>query len=112
MSEKTYVAGWIFWIFAIIMVIAGIMALFKPAGMWWDRQVQLESHQYQEARATEMAIFRAQLGAVRSRMNDPDLTPEMRDALKRQEMMLMQQMSISGTRSGQEGIITKSINNL
>ncbi len=112
MSEKTFVAGWMFWIFAIFMVMAGLVALTKPAGMWWDRQVMLESPQYQEARSTEMAVFKSQLVAVRSRMNDPELTPQLRESLNRQEMMLMQQMNISGTRASQKGIITKTINNL
>ena len=111
MSEKTFVAGWMLWIFLIFMVMGGVLAIFRPAGMWWERQVMIESHQYKEARATEQAIFKSQLIAVRSRMNDPTLTPQLRAALKRQELMLMQQMNISQTRAGQKGIITKTIEN-
>ena len=109
MSEKTFIAGWMFWIFAIFMVMAGVIAMFRPAGMWWERQVMLESHQYSEARATEMAIFKSQLVAVRSKMNDPNISPELYRTFQRQEMMLTQQMNISKTRAGQKGIITKTL---
>jgi len=110
MSNKTYIAGWLLWLFAIMMVMVGIMALFKPAGMWWDRQVMIESHQYSEARNTEMATFKAQLVAIDS-MLSTETDPSVRADLNRQKMMLTQQMSISSTRAGQEGIITKTINN-
>jgi len=110
MSEKTEVAGWAFWIFLIMMIMAVIMAAFKPMGMWWDRQVQLESHQYKEARATEQAIFKSQLIAVRHQLANPDISQGMREGLQRQEAMLMQQMSVSNIRAEQKGIITNTIN--
>ena len=110
MSEKTLVAGWVFWVFFLVLIMVSITTVFKPFGMWWDRQVQLESHQYKEARATENAIFKSQLVAVQSKLQDPNISEQMRNNLKRQESMLVQQMYISRTRAGQEGIITKTIN--
>ena len=109
MSEKTFIAGWAFWLFLIVLIMVGITTAFKPLGMWWDRQVQLESHQYQEARVTENAIFKSQLIAVQSKLRDQTITPQMRNILQRQEAMLQQQMSVSNIRAGQKGVITKTI---
>lgn len=109
MSEKIEFAGWWLWIVFLLIITAGIFAIFKPMGMWWDRQVMLESHQYSEARATEMATFKAQLANI-DMMLATETDPEVRADLNRQRMMLMQQMSISNTRSGQQGIISKTLN--
>ena len=110
-QDKREFGGWWIWVLFLVMITIGIFAVFKPAGMWWEREVMLESHQYKEARATEMATFKAQLVAV-DMMLATESDPTVRADLKRQKMMLTQQMSISRTRAGQEGIITKTINNL
>jgi len=109
-QDKREVGGWWFWILFLVMITIGIFAVFKPAGMWWEREVMLESHQYKEARNTEMATFKAQLAAV-DMMLATEADPTVRADLNRQKMMLTQQMSISRTRSGQEGELSKAIRN-
>jgi len=110
-KDKRELGGWWFWIFFLSIITVGIITMFKPAGMWWERQVMLESHQYSEARQTEMATFKSQLVMIDSLLNT-ESDPTVRADLKRQRNMLMQQMNISSTRARQEGIFTKTINNL
>ena len=108
MSDKTFVAGWWFWILGLILITGGILAVFKPIGMWWDRQVMLESHQYKEARTTENATFRAQLAQIEQRLmteKDANIIAD----LQSQRAMLNSQMSISNARASQNGIVSNVI---
>jgi len=110
-SDKREVGGWWIWILFLVVITIGIFAVFKPMGMWWEREVMLESHQYKEARATEMATFKAQIVAI-DMMLGQESDPTVRANLTRQKMMLTQQMSISKTRAGQEGELSRAIRNL
>lgn len=107
-QDKREVGGWWIWILFLVIITIGIFAVFKPMGMWWEREVMLESHQYKEGRATEMATFKAQLVAV-DMMLATESDPTVRANLNRQKMMLTQQMSISRTRAGQKGVITQAV---
>ena len=107
-KDKREFGAWWLWIVMLLVFTTGIFTLFKPVGMWFERQVHLESHQYKETRATEQAHFKAELIAIDMMLQTED-DVDTRNILKRQKMMLIQQMSISKTREGQKGIISENL---
>ena len=63
-KDKKDLGKWWIWILFLVLVTVGIFTALKPAGMWWERQVFVESHQYKEARSSELAAFQAQLAQI------------------------------------------------
>lgn len=98
--EKKYFAGWWLWIVLLLVITGGIFAALKPFGMWWDRQVMLESHQYKEARNTELMAYQAQLAEINSRLSR-EKDENVRNDLLSQKSMLNQQISIAQQRKMQ-----------
>lgn len=92
-NEKKEFAGW--WIFVVIMLLLSIatFTVFKPLQMMFDRKVQVESHQYQESRYSEIDTFRASLAKINVKLTDTTLTQSERINLQSQKAMIESQIS-------------------
>ena len=68
----------------------GVFLLFglRWFGVWGDRVIFKASHQYQEARAAELATYEAQLTEIEAQLRRGDLNPSVREHLKAQAAAL------------------------
>ena len=97
-QDKKDLGKWWVWILLLILITVGVFAALKPAGMWWERQVMLQSHQYKEARATENMTFKVQLAEIEQRLIT-EIDESIRNNLLAQQAMLRAKASISTQRS-------------
>ena len=97
-QDKKDLGKWWVWILLVILITVGVFAALKPAGMWWERQVMLQSHQYKEARATENMTFKVQLAEIEQRLIT-EIDESIRNNLLAQQAMLRAKASISTQRS-------------
>jgi len=95
-SEMNKATNYVIWnglkilatILVILGVVTGIWWMFKPVEVAVDREVAVESHQYQEARKEAQIILEqeiARLDADIARTEDPDL----KDKLIKQRQALI-----------------------
>lgn len=77
-SEKKDLAGWWLWVLLLIVVssvVLGVTGAFgRVFGVAVEREVLVNSHQYAEARSSEIATYEAQLAELRGQLNRGDLT--------------------------------------
>lgn len=66
---------WVLWGALILVVLVGVNFALRPLDMFVDRQVMVNSHQYQEGRAERLATLEAGLAEVEARLrNEKDQT--------------------------------------
>ena len=97
-SDKKELGKWWMWVLLLILITVGVFTALKPAGMWWERQVMLQSHQYKEARATESMTFKVQLAEIEQRLIT-ETDEGVRNNLLAQQAMLRAKSNISTQRS-------------
>ena len=88
MNEKKEFLRWTFVIgigIVILTVIGGVTGAF---GRWFDTRVEREvlvtSHQYREARASELTTYEAQLAELEGRLARDDLSDSQRAEINAQ----------------------------
>lgn len=77
-QDKKHFASWWFWVLMLIVitsVILGMTGTFgKIFGVMVEREVLVRSHQYKEARNSEMATYEAQIAELEGQLNRSDLS--------------------------------------
>lgn len=77
-SEKKEFAGWWLWVLLLIVVSSIVLGATGAFGRFFgvavEREVLVHSHQYKEARNSEVATYAAQLAGLRGQLNRSDLT--------------------------------------
>ena len=82
LGEKVEFSSWWMVVVALLVVTAGIFGIVNAFGMWGrtvvEREVLTHSHQYREARSSEVSTYEAQLAELRGRLGREDLTDSQR----------------------------------
>lgn len=67
-QEKKCFAGWWFWVVGLVMVNSVLFFGLKALGVFGERVVFEQSHQYHESRKTEIATYSAQLAEIERKL--------------------------------------------
>lgn len=77
-EEEAFYVRWWFLTLILLMISIGFLTFMGYFGKWLDagidRKVMENSHQYREARKTEIVTYEAQLAQLRGQLNRSDLS--------------------------------------
>lgn len=76
-SEKKYFGGWVVWLTVLVIGLSVVGFGMKWADVFGERIIYTESHQYKEARKSEIATYEAQLAEI-----DRKLTGQLDDNVR------------------------------
>lgn len=82
---------WVFWGFLVLLVLVGVNFALRPLDMFIDRQVIVNSHQYQEGRAERISLLEANLAEVEALLRN-EKSQTVRDNLEAQKSALNAQI--------------------
>ena len=81
-SEKKEVGGWWLWVLMLVVISVAALTVTGALGRFFgvavERQVLVHSHQYQEARNSEVATYEAQLAELQGQLDRSDLSESTR----------------------------------
>lgn len=87
-AEKKYFGGWFVWILVLLVMATVVFTALGGVGLITKtvlhREVLVRSHQYKEARSTEIATFEATLAEIDRQLMNSDLSEKERADLEGQ----------------------------
>lgn len=77
-QDKKEVAGWWMWVLGLMVITIAVLgvtgAFSRFFGVAVEREVLVHSHQYKEARNSEIATYEAQIAELEGQLDRSDLT--------------------------------------
>jgi hypothetical protein len=83
-SEKKYFGGWVVWVVVLSVGITLVGFGLKALGVFGERVMFEQSHQYNESRKSEIATYNAQLAEIERNLTNTSLEEGTRTNLEAQ----------------------------